>query len=101
MIAAPDVDLAVHEVDRICHPLKQRAAKVRYLRQLGLTVRVTRQGDPLVNRQHYNETMCGRPLGAGEADQHGTAANEAAATADIVGLHAWASKRKVRNGSKT
>ena len=101
MMAPPDADLTVQEIDRICHPLVQRAAKVRYLRKMGLTVRETRQGDPLVNRQHYNDTMCGRVLRSGEAAALGPAANDAPdAESIVVSLQAWHSKRKARRGTK-
>lgn len=47
------------EVDAICDGLKQSAAKVRYLRRLGLTVNEKPNGRPLVNRKHYDEVMGG------------------------------------------
>lgn len=49
-----DPDLTEEEVDKICKPLKQGAAKVRYLRSLGLTVTRRPNGEPLVNRLHYD-----------------------------------------------
>lgn len=50
----PDADLTDEEVDRICSGLTQNAAKVRYLRGLGLQVERKPNGRPLVNRAHYN-----------------------------------------------
>ena len=50
----PDADLTDAEIDRICDGLTQNAAKVRYLRGLGLTVQRKPNGRPLVNRAHYN-----------------------------------------------
>lgn len=46
-------DLTDAEVDSICEGLKQNAAKVRYLRDLGLHVERKPNGRPLVNRAHY------------------------------------------------
>lgn len=46
-------DLTQDEIDRICYPLKQRAAQVRYLSEvLGLTVERRPGGQPLVWRAH-------------------------------------------------
>lgn len=47
-------DLPDDEIDRICAGYKQNAAKVRYLRGLGLTVERKPNGRPLVNRAHYD-----------------------------------------------
>lgn len=46
-------DLTDAEVDAICAGLTQNAAKVRYLRRMGLTVRQKPNGKPLVNRAHF------------------------------------------------
>lgn len=50
-------DLSDYEIDTICAGLVQNAAKVRYLRKLGLTVRQKPNGKPLVNRSHYDAVM--------------------------------------------
>lgn len=47
-------DLTDLEIDEICAGLRQNAAKVRYLRSLGLQVAQRPNGRPLVNRSHYN-----------------------------------------------
>lgn len=52
-------DLTDSEIDTICAGLVQNAAKVRYLRKLGLTVRQKPNGKPLVNRAHYDSVMLG------------------------------------------
>lgn len=52
-------DLEDAEIDSICAGLVQNAAKVRYLRGLGLTVRQKPNGKPLVNRAHYDAVMLG------------------------------------------
>lgn len=49
-----DADLTDAEIENITRPLKQNAAKVRFLRNMGLTVRVAADGRPLVNRKHYD-----------------------------------------------
>lgn len=46
-------DLTDSEIDTICAGLVQNAAKVRYLRSMGLTVRQKPNGKPLVNRAHF------------------------------------------------
>lgn len=52
-------DLTDAEIESICDGLVQNAAKVRYLRKLGLTVRQKPNGKPLVNRAHYDAVMLG------------------------------------------
>ena len=46
-------DLTDDEVDSICGGYKQNAAKVRFLRSLGLEVARKPNGRPLVSREHY------------------------------------------------
>ncbi|WAC72111.1 DUF4224 domain-containing protein [Roseateles sp. SL47] len=46
-------DLTREEVDEICHPLVQNAAKVRFLRGMGIKVEQRPDGSPLVSREHY------------------------------------------------
>lgn len=46
-----------HVIDEACAGLTQGAAKVRYLRGLGLTVRTKPNGQPLVTQAHYDEVM--------------------------------------------
>ena len=50
-------DLTDAEIDCICAGYTQNAARVRYLRQIGLTVRQKPNGRPLVNRKHYDSVM--------------------------------------------
>ncbi len=50
-------DLTDVEIDQICAGLVQNAARVRYLRDMGLTVRQKPNGRPLVNRRHYDAVM--------------------------------------------
>jgi hypothetical protein len=52
-------DLADSEIDAICAGYRQNAAKVRFLRALGVHVERKPNGRPLVNRQHYNAVRCG------------------------------------------
>lgn len=47
-------DLTQTEVDEICRGLKQHAAQIRFLQSLGLVVHRRPNGQPLVNREHYN-----------------------------------------------
>ncbi len=46
-------DLSVEEVDAMCMGLKQNAAKVRFLRSLGLKVDRRPDGSPLVLRAQF------------------------------------------------
>lgn len=50
-------DLTDAEIDNICDGYTQNAARVRYLRAMGLTVRQKPNGRPLVNRAHYDAVM--------------------------------------------
>ena len=59
-----DPDLTAAEVDAICAGLKQNAAKVRFLRGLGVHVERRPDGSPLVNRAHYEAVRSGSPVGA-------------------------------------
>lgn len=52
-------DLSDEEIDAICAGYVQNAAKVRYLKRQGLTVRTKPNGRPLVNRNHYDAVMSG------------------------------------------
>jgi hypothetical protein len=62
-----DPDLTDDEVDRICAGYRQNAAKVRYLRSLGVHVERKPNGRPLVNRAHY-ESVRGAAGGARQPD---------------------------------
>ena len=50
-------ELTQPEVDRLCHPLRQPAAQVRYLQGLGLIVRRRPDGRPLVGRSHCEQVL--------------------------------------------
>lgn len=56
-----DMFLTDAEISRICEPLVQAAAQVRYLRELGLTVATKPSGRPLVVRSHAEAVLSGRP----------------------------------------
>ncbi|MDP3579104.1 DUF4224 domain-containing protein [Methyloversatilis sp.] len=57
-----DMFLTDAEISRICEPLVQAAAQVRYLRELGLTVTTKPNGRPLVVRSHAEAVLSGRPI---------------------------------------
>lgn len=60
------------EIAAATEPLTQGAARVNYLRELGLHVQVKPNGQPLVGRSHFEEVMKGRILIEGAAnDQPG------------------------------
>lgn len=104
VVQAADVNLTPEEVARICHPLRQKAAQVRFLRtKLKLIVHTTPDGSPIVSRDHYNTIMAGgAPLAPGAAGKRGPAANAADAEEEsiVVTMQAWAArqaeKRKAR-----
>lgn len=50
--------LSDDEIDGLCDGYTQNAAKIRFLRGLGLTVEQKPNGRPLVNRAHYDQ-VCG------------------------------------------
>lgn len=60
----PHADLTDREIDHICSPRTQNAAKVRHLRDMGLFVRQAPDGRPLVNRAHYDAVTSGVAGGA-------------------------------------
>lgn len=70
-------DLTDAEVDNICDGYVQNAAKIRYLRALGLTVERKPNGRPLVNRAHYDAVR-------GQAAMHATTSRRAQ---PIWGVH--------------
>jgi len=63
-------DLTDLEIDEICAGLRQNAAKVRYLRSLGLQVARRPNGRPLVNRSHYNLVRGGSPSATQSLGRH-------------------------------
>lgn len=90
-----DADLTEAEVYFACKPLTQNAAMVRFLRnKLKLQVATTPGGFPLVNRAHYNAVRGGLPQATSEAQ------NDPAPAANLVGLQAWAAKRRGGNRGK-
>lgn len=75
------------EVDGMTEGLTQDAAKIRFLRRLGLRVDRKPNGRPLVWRPTSPEPAEGQ--------------NQPDAASVVVGLQAWAAGRKQRNGQKT
>lgn len=55
----PRPDLSDQEVDALCEGLVQNAARIKYLRSLGLTVHVKPNGRPLVARSHAERVLAG------------------------------------------
>lgn len=55
----PRPDLTDDEIKRICHPLVQPAAQIRYLRGLGLHVARKPGGRPLVARSEWERALVG------------------------------------------
>jgi hypothetical protein len=55
-----DADLTDVEIDKICAGLVQNAARVRFLKRMGLHVRQKPNGRPLVNRAHYDAATAGQ-----------------------------------------
>lgn len=76
------------EVDDLCAGLTQDAAKVRFLRGLGLRVDRKPNGKPLAWRPAANSAAA-----QNESQQPSLGQNVAA-------LHEWAARRKERSGQK-
>lgn len=89
LTAAPPPYLTDDEVDEMCAGLTQDAAKIRFLRRLGLTVHRKPNGRPLV----------WRPASAPGTPEPGQDVSPGAQGV-IVGLQAWATGRR-RHGPKT
>lgn len=51
--------LSDEEIDCICDGYVQNSAKIRYLRSLGLEVRIKPNGRPLVDRRNFDLVFCG------------------------------------------
>lgn len=49
------------ELDDICRPLRQHAARIRYLRSLGLPVERRPDGSPLVRRADWDRRTGAQP----------------------------------------
>jgi hypothetical protein len=76
------------EVNEMCDGLEQDAAKIRYLRSIGLTVHRKPNGKPLA----------WRPARAPGGEVQNAAQDGASVAVD---LQAWAAARKGRSGQKT
>ena len=50
------------EIDALCEGLVQNAARIKYLRSLGLTVHVKPNGRPLVARAHAERVLSGEKV---------------------------------------
>ena len=61
-------DLTDTEIDGICEGLTQNAARVRYLKRMGLVVRKKPNGRPLVNRAHYDAVTSGNTTSKKKVD---------------------------------
>jgi hypothetical protein len=93
-------DLTQDEIDRICYPLKQRAAQVRYLRDvLGLTVERRPGGQPLVWRVHV-EAVKGPAMAGKRMASVPSTLNEPNMEATLARLAAKQATRK-RHGPTT
>lgn len=49
--------LSQDEIDDLCEPLIQHAAQIRFIKQLGISVREKPNGAALVMRSHFEESM--------------------------------------------
>jgi len=65
MIGAPHTSPALSdaEIDDLCEGLIRNAARVKYLRSLGLTVHTKPNGRPLVMRAHAERVLAGDKVG--------------------------------------
>lgn len=60
MSPTPPPDLTDAEVADICAGLKQNAARIRFLKRLGVSVERRPDGSPLVSRHHYESVRRGQ-----------------------------------------
>jgi hypothetical protein len=82
------------EIKRICHPLVQSAAQIRYLRSLGVHVERKPGGRPLVSRAHFESVIAGR-----QASSPYTAPQDGQPGPDPAALAAFFNSRK-KHGSQ-
>lgn len=83
------------EIEEICRPLVQNAARIRFLKEgLGLFVKTTPGGAPLVARSEYE-----RVLGAGRVGLKAEN-RQAGSQPDVAAAAALLNNRR-RHGSKT
>jgi hypothetical protein len=74
--------LTDEEIDDLCDGRRQNAARIRFLRSLGLTVRLKPNGKPIVERGHAQDVLAGLPVGKKKAAK----VPEAARQPDAAGL---------------
>lgn len=87
--------LSDEEIAEICRPLKTPAAQRRHLVRLGLLVKATPNGRPIVARAEFERVMTGAPPAASAV----AASDDPATTPNVVGLEQWARGRKRRGKS--
>ncbi len=75
-------------------PITQNAARIRYLRSLGLHVKISHDGSPHVARTEYERVMGAARIGAKPVDRPPGSSPDIAATAALPAA------RKPRHGSK-
>jgi hypothetical protein len=62
MSTPPPPTLTDAEIDALCDGLTRNAARVKFLRGLGLTVHTKPNGRPLVMRAHAERVLAGEPV---------------------------------------
>lgn len=87
--------LTEREINDMCRPLTQNAARIRYLKGLGLFVKTFPGGAPHVARSEYERVMGAGRVTAKVADRAPGSEPDHAATLALL------NQRKSRNGSKT
>lgn len=80
MNTPPPPTLTDAEIDALCDGLTQNAARVKFLRGLGLTVHTKPNGRPLVARAHAERVLAGEPVpeAANDATRQAPRPNRAA-----------------------
>lgn len=80
MNTPPPPTLTDAEIDALCDGLTQNAARVKFLRGLGLTVHTKPNGRPLVMRAHAERVLAGEPVpeAANDATRQAPRPNRAA-----------------------
>lgn len=84
-------DLSDEEVDALCQGITQNAAKLRFLRRLGLRVDQRPNGRPLVWRAALLAATGAAAAPASPSD------NSAGGQPDVTGMQAWLASRGNRS----
>lgn len=95
VLEAPPPYLTERELSDMCRPLTQNAARIRFLKGLGLFVKTTPGGAPLIARSEYERVLGAGRINAKPADR------APGAEPDLGTALTLLNQRKGRHGAKT